>query len=284
MSRTQKQVTHCSVDESDFQCSDNFLLTYFGDWNVSPKNPNGMHEYPRPAYGAKNKTAEETEAGADISKRKTLQPRSMSFRSPRSFWSSGSTHSSGSPPMLPVLMDLGPEQGGDGTVHHPAYDPDRVSSAGVSLDSVARHELEIADALHRAEPTVVDNTSVDLTRAPSSILGLITAATANASAQGWWPEDLSVVRALDPISFSSLPLTAGAHRPQSQLEQLSTSQSFFGDMRRLQPDGMSRGQFRHMTSSGTDVAAEMVPQLLSCGWGLWRRVMRRRRRMGMERA
>ncbi|KAK7184357.1 hypothetical protein PSPO01_09734 [Paraphaeosphaeria sporulosa] len=139
-------------------------------------------------------------------------------------------------------------------------------------------------ALHRAEPTVVDNTSVDLTRAPSSILGLITAATANASAQGWWPEDLSVVRALDSISFSTLPLTAGAHRPQSQLEQLSTSQSFFGDMRRLQPDGMSRGQFQHMTSSGTDVAAEMMPQLLSCGWGLWRRVMRRRRRMGMERA
>lgn len=103
MSRTQNQVTHCPKDESDFQGSENFLSTYFGDWKVLPKNPSGMHECLRPSHWAKYETAAETEARADVSKRKTLRPHSVSSRS------SGSTHSSTSSPMLPVLMDRDPE-------------------------------------------------------------------------------------------------------------------------------------------------------------------------------
>ncbi|KAF2446615.1 hypothetical protein P171DRAFT_357758, partial [Karstenula rhodostoma CBS 690.94] len=80
MSRTQNQVTHCPKDESDFQSSENFLSTYFGNWKILPKNRDGMHEYPRPTHWVRYKTAEETEAAAPIFKRKTLRPHSVSSR------------------------------------------------------------------------------------------------------------------------------------------------------------------------------------------------------------
>ncbi|KAL5442128.1 hypothetical protein PMIN06_009109 [Paraphaeosphaeria minitans] len=351
MSRKQSQVTHCPKDESDFQGSENFLSTYFGDWKVLPKTPDGMHEYPRPEHWAKFKTAEETETELDASKRKKLQPRSVSSQSHCHLTQAildraRAIAQANTPSKRPVedtdpdsgigqlarratnaaqpkgmtlsfvarnpnlhrqpeghlddptqtlddtndlyhfpsqwreevvkhnrrlwLLQLNPRetwQGRDGTVHHPAYDSDEMSSTNASLDSEARQELQIANALHRAEVTVADDISVGQRRAPETVLGLITAAAAdadadvNVNAQRWQPEEPSAVRAMDNRSFSNLPLTAVAHWPQSRMGLPSTSQSFFGGMSRLRPSGMSRGQFRRMHSSGTDAAAEMMPQL-----------------------
>jgi hypothetical protein len=108
VSRYQDQVTHCPKDVSDFRSMGGFLSTYFGNWIVLPKNPNGMHEYQRLYHWARYRTAEEMQAGADISQRKVLKPQSIHSKS-GSLKPSGSTQSFGSSRTLPALMDRDPE-------------------------------------------------------------------------------------------------------------------------------------------------------------------------------
>ncbi|KAJ4353747.1 uncharacterized protein N0V89_005477 [Didymosphaeria variabile] len=388
MSQTQDQVSHCPKDEEDFQRSEKFLHTYFGDMKVFPKASDGMHEYPRPAHWAKYKTAEELQAGVEASKHNSLKSIPVSPESP------GSSYSSGSLPPLSVLMDRDPGapchlaqairnranaiaqasipferpvedtnpdsaiaqlqrrannaaqskgvtnsflqknpnilrkphgylddptqpfypvqfdrsvrednqevkgmrqrweltldknetwEGGAGLVRHPLWA--EASDDGVSLDSSVRRELVFADARLRAEPTEVDDASVDQKMAPDTVLGNANSISddsrnlvgnlndlpsflpqSGVAVGSYDPAFLrypSAVRAMDNRSFENLPNSTVAHVPQGLFrrdEKPSSAHSFFEGQTRMRPNGMSRGEHRRQTLTATERAwAERFP-------------------------
>ncbi|KAL1608163.1 hypothetical protein SLS60_003102 [Paraconiothyrium brasiliense] len=389
MTRTQNQVSHCPKDEEDFQRSEKFLYTYFGDLKVLPKTSDRMHEYPRPAHWSQYRIAEQLEAGMEASKRKTLNPIAVFSKSPRSSYMSETSRTvsvsmdrdPGAPchlahairervrviaqarvpferpiedtdpdgaiaqlqrrainasqskgvtgaflqknpnllrkphghlddpnqPFYPVQYDRAVREnnlqvigmrkrwemtldkgetweGATGLVRHPLWA--EASDDGVPLESSVRRELELADARLRAEPTEVDDASVDQKRAPDTLLG--NQKTISEHPRGFvgnvdrlspfhpkfgvavgssdfaglkYP---SAVRAMDNRSFENLPNSTVVHVPRGLLrrdEKPSSTHSFFEGQTRMRPNGMSRGEHRRQMMTSTERAmAERFPE------------------------
>jgi hypothetical protein len=109
VTRTANQFSHRSTDPLVYELADPFLPTYFGDIKVLPESSDGKFHHPRPEHWAQFKTAEQTEEGTDVSKRRILMPKAITgtrvqelYRQPQalSFYDGPNSMQSGRAPRL----------------------------------------------------------------------------------------------------------------------------------------------------------------------------------------